>query len=78
MGITAADLMTRKVITLIPEMTLNEMDTVLMKRGVSGAPVVEHGRLVGVVSAKLGWDYLLHRRERRSFSTSGIETERVA
>jgi CBS domain-containing protein len=50
MGITAADLMTRNVVTLIPEMTLHEMDTVLVKRGVSGAPVVEHGRLVGVAS----------------------------
>ena len=50
MGITASDLMTRGVITLIPEMTLNEMDTVLVKRGISGAPVIEHGRLVGVAS----------------------------
>jgi CBS domain-containing protein len=50
MGITAADLMTRKVVTLTPEMTLNEMDTVLVRRGVSGAPVVEQGRLVGVAS----------------------------
>lgn len=31
-----------------------------------------------LIAAKLGWDYLLHRRERRSFSTSGIETERDA
>lgn len=50
MGIIASDLMTRQVVTLTPEMTLNEMDTVLVKRGISGAPVVEHGRLVGVAS----------------------------
>jgi len=50
MSITAADLMTSRLITLIPEMTLAEMDTVLMKRGVSGAPVVEARRLVGVAS----------------------------
>lgn len=50
MGITAADLMTTNVITLTPEMTLSEMDTVLIKRGVSGAPVVEFRRLVGVAS----------------------------
>jgi CBS domain-containing protein len=50
MGITAADLMTHKVVTLTPEMTLNEMDTVLVRRGISGAPVVEQGRLVGVAS----------------------------
>jgi CBS domain-containing protein len=50
MGITAADLMTSKVVTLTPEMTLKEMDAVLVKRGVSGAPVLEMRRLVGVVS----------------------------
>jgi CBS domain-containing protein len=50
MSITAADLMTSRLITLTPEMTLAEMDTVLFKRGVSGAPVVESRRLVGVAS----------------------------
>jgi CBS domain-containing protein len=50
MGITAADLMTSKVVTLTAEMTLKEMDAVLVKRGVSGAPVVEMRRLVGVAS----------------------------
>lgn len=50
MGITAADLMTTRIATLTPEMTLKEMDTVLVKRGVSGAPVVEIQRLVGVAS----------------------------
>lgn len=50
MSITTADLMTTNVITLTPEMTLSEMDTVLIKRGVSGAPVVEFRRLVGVAS----------------------------
>ena len=50
MGITAENLMTKNVITLTPEMTLSEMDTVLVKRGISGAPVVERSRLVGVAS----------------------------
>jgi CBS domain-containing protein len=50
MGITAADLMTRRVLALTPEMTLNEMDAMLVRRGISGAPVVEQGRLVGVAS----------------------------
>jgi CBS domain-containing protein len=50
MGIIAADLMTSRLITLTPEMTLAEMDTVLVKRGVSGAPVVVSRRLVGVAS----------------------------
>ncbi len=50
MGIIAADLMTTKLVTLTPDMTLHEMDSVLVKRGISGAPVVERGRLVGVAS----------------------------
>ena len=50
MGITAADLMTHKVVTLSPEMTLKQMDALLLKFGVSGAPVVEMRRLVGVAS----------------------------
>ncbi|MCB9725163.1 MAG: CBS domain-containing protein [Spirochaetaceae bacterium] len=50
MGITVEELMTTRVVTLTPEMTLKEMDTLLVKRGVSGAPVVERGRLVGVAS----------------------------
>jgi CBS domain-containing protein len=50
MAITAADMMTTNTVTLTPEMTLSEMDTVLVDRGVSGAPVVEFGRLVGVAS----------------------------
>ncbi len=50
MEITAADLMTNRVITLTPEMTLKEMDAVFVKGGVSGAPVTERGRLVGVAS----------------------------
>ncbi|MCP4908491.1 MAG: CBS domain-containing protein [bacterium] len=41
MKITAADLMTSEVITLTPEMTLKEMDAVLVKSGVSGVPVTE-------------------------------------
>lgn len=50
MGLLAGDLMTRKVFTLTPTMRLVEMDTVLVKHGVSGAPVAERGRLVGVAS----------------------------
>lgn len=49
-GVTASDLMTTSVITLTAGMTLLDMDTVLFKRGVSGAPVVENQRLVGVAS----------------------------
>lgn len=50
MGLCASDLMTTRVATLTPDMTLVEMDTLLVKRGVSGAPVVDRRRLVGVAS----------------------------
>lgn len=50
MSIRTSDVMATSVVTLDPDMTLHEMDTILVKRGVSGAPVVEAGRLVGVAS----------------------------
>jgi len=50
MAKTVGDVMTRDVVTLSPEMTLAEMDEVLLSQGVGGAPVVENDRLVGVVS----------------------------
>ncbi len=50
MGITAADLMTTNVLTLAPDMSLLEMDTLLFENGVSGAPVVEGRRLIGIAS----------------------------
>jgi CBS domain-containing protein len=42
--------MTQDVVTLDPEMTLTELDRVLLSYGVSGGPVVEGGVVVGVVS----------------------------
>ena len=50
MGITVADLMTAEPVTLTTEMTVKEMDAVLNRYGISGAPVVELHRLVGVAS----------------------------
>lgn len=43
------DLMTEEVVTLKPEMTLKEVDRVLLSYEVSGAPVVEDGVVIGVV-----------------------------
>lgn len=50
MSIRAADLMTTDVITLTAEMNLLEMDTILFKAGVSGAPVLDQQRLIGIAS----------------------------
>ncbi len=50
MPTTVRDLMTDDVVTLEPDMTLKEVDRVLLSYGVGGGPVVEDGLLVGVVS----------------------------
>lgn len=44
------DVMTRLVVTLHPEMTIHEAAQRLARNGISGAPVIEDGRVVGVVS----------------------------
>ena len=48
---TVREMMTRKVITLASDMAAVEASEVLIKNGISGAPVVdEQGRLLGLVS----------------------------
>jgi CBS domain-containing protein len=47
----ASDLMTKDVLTLNPEMSVDEARELFFQHGIHGAPVVDHsGRLVGVVS----------------------------
>ena len=50
MALTVGEVMTRELHTLSPNMTLKEMDHVLLQAGIGGAPVVENDRLVGVAS----------------------------
>lgn len=42
--------MTTRVRTVEPDMTLAELERFLTEEGLSGAPVVEHGQLCGVVT----------------------------
>lgn len=42
-------IMTKKVITVGPDMAVRKFAELLIKKGISGAPVVEKGRLLGVV-----------------------------
>jgi CBS domain-containing protein len=44
------DVMTRKVITVAPEATLSEVAAILEKNGIKRVPVVQGGKLVGIVS----------------------------
>jgi CBS domain-containing protein len=50
MAIRVRDIMTTDVATVDPEMSLLELDEKLRKRRIGGAPVVEDGKLVGIVS----------------------------
>jgi CBS domain-containing protein len=47
----AKDIMTKEVITVKPETTIEELARLLMKRQISGAPVVDdNGKIVGIVT----------------------------
>ncbi len=49
--LTAADVMSRALVLARPEQDLLEVEGVLFERRISGLPVVEDGKLIGVVSA---------------------------
>jgi CBS domain-containing protein len=55
----AKDIMTSPVITVAPDATVGEIAALLYERRISAVPVVEDGRLVGIVSEA----DLLHRHE---------------
>jgi CBS domain-containing protein len=49
--LTAADVMTREVVTVRPNDSLRRAAQLMLERGISGLPVVEaNGRVVGVIS----------------------------
>ena len=69
---TARDMMTRKVVTLTPEMAALEAAEILIKNGISGAPVVgKEGELLGLLSefdclrAVAASDYEMDRYDAR-------------
>jgi CBS domain-containing protein len=46
-----SEIMTRHVVTVAPDVTVDELTSILLERGISGAPVVdEKGRPLGIVS----------------------------
>src|SRR5690348_15861058 len=55
----AMDVMTPKVITVEATTSVKDLAALLSERGISGVPVVEHDRVVGIVSE----GDLLHRAE---------------
>ncbi len=46
----ADEVMTRRVVTVTPEMLMSELREILRTNRISGAPVVSNGQLVGIVS----------------------------
>ena len=49
-GVKAADVMTKPVIVAKPEMRLNELVSLFDKHGIKRVPVVDHVKIVGIVS----------------------------
>jgi predicted transcriptional regulator len=49
-GRKAKDVMTRQVISVDPDTSLQEIANLLEKHGIKRVPVIENGRLVGIVS----------------------------
>ena len=49
---TARDLMTRKLISFAPDEDVYKAIDILLKKGISGAPVIERGKLAGMLSEK--------------------------
>lgn len=58
---TVGDVMVREVVTVQPSATLKEAAGLLVKHGISGLPVLEGDRLVGVLSER---DLLFQERQR--------------
>lgn len=63
---TAKDIMSKTVLTVTPDTTISELAKLFTERRVSGFPVVEDGRLVGVVTES----DLIHQNERLHIPTT--------
>ncbi len=60
---TASDLMTENVVTIAPDATVQEAAKVIAQKKHNRIPVVEHGRLVGVVTRLDVLDFFAHDDE---------------
>lgn len=64
--LTAKDIMTKEVVTVKPETSIEELASILVKHGISGAPVVDNsGSLYGIVTE----DDLISRNKRLHIPT---------
>lgn len=51
-GATARDVMSREVITVSPEDSVEDAATLMVEKGISRLPVVENERLVGIITKR--------------------------
>jgi CBS domain-containing protein len=73
MGLTARDLMRTGVVCVRPEMPLGELEEVLLRERIHGAPVEDGGRVVGIVSRSDVVRQLELERERFEASSFYLE-----
>ena len=70
---TLTDIMTRPVKTVTPDQTLKELAEFFVEEGVSGAPVLSSGLLVGVVSVTDLIEFDADGRGQPAYETAGLE-----
>lgn len=63
---TARDIMTKEVFTVEPSMSVKKLAALFTEKSVSGFPVIESGRLVGIVTES----DLIHQNERFHIPTT--------
>jgi CBS domain-containing protein len=79
----AMDVMTTAVVTVGPDTSVQDLAKLMSERGISGVPVVDNGRLVGIVSegdllhrAETGTERRTARQRRRWFDATHLEEAR--
>src|SRR5579875_673909 len=79
----AQDVMTTEVVTVTPETSVQDLARLMSERGISGVPVLEGDRLVGIISegdllhrAETGTERRTARRRWRWFDDSPAEAAR--
>jgi predicted transcriptional regulator len=78
MAICARDIMEPHVVAVAPDMPLAELGDLLISKRISGVPVVEAGKLVGIVSRSDFVRCLSLGRALAELVAEGIESEEFA
>jgi CBS domain-containing protein len=83
MAMRAMDVMTVRVVTVSPDMSVQDLAKLMSERGISGVPVVENDRVVGIVSegdllhrAETGTERRIARQRWRWFDSTPAEEAR--